>query len=172
MTIPRGTATIVILMAILAVMLFIIFTLPLMMDVYGQQNVTLTTQTSPTPVVSTTEPIATEQDVFNQFLAGLGTTVVAAGGGVGALWAKIRGKTKRIDQALRGTDFDHRDLIEVLNSFFEAAKKDKTKTPGQLLDEMAYKDKILLEKTIAVAWATEYEEYMEWFNQRYQINKE
>jgi hypothetical protein len=37
---PRGTATIVILMAILVLILFICFTLPLMMDVYGQTNAT------------------------------------------------------------------------------------------------------------------------------------
>lgn len=142
-------------------------------SVSGQSNLT-TQQTSPTPVLQTTtqQQIATEEDVFNQFLTSLGATIGVAGTGVGALWAKIRGKTKNIDQALRGTDFDIRDLIEILNSFFENAKKDETKTPGQILKEMAYKDQVLLEKTIAAAWGEEYKEYMEWFHQRYEVNKD
>lgn len=135
-------------------------------------NVTLTTQTSPTPVIQTTQPIATEDDVFNQFLTNIGVTGTGIAAGVGTLWAKVRNKTKRIDQALRGADFDNRDLIEVLNSFFEAAKNNPEKTPGQLLLMPAYKDKVLLQKLIGEAWGLEYDEYMEWFNGRYMVNKE
>lgn len=177
MTAPRGTTTIVILMVILAAMLFVFITVPLLASVYGQTTAAptttqTTTQAPATPTATVTTPLATDQDVFNQFLASLGITGTGVLTGVGALWAKIRNKTKRIDQALRGTDFDQRDLLEVLNSFFEAAKKDEAKTPGQLLKEMAYKDQVLLEKTIAQAWATEYNEYMEWFEGRYKTNKE
>lgn len=159
------------------VLLIIIIPLLLVIpgSVNGQQSnlTTITTQQNPpTPVLQTTQQIATEEDVFNQFLTSLGATIGVAGTGVGALWAKIRGKTKEIDQALRGTDFDIRDLIEIINSTFESSKKN----PGKPLDEIirmpAYKDNILLEKTIAQAWAEEYKEYMEWFEQRYKINKE
>lgn len=131
--------------------------------------------TGGTPTVATQNEIATTNDLsqqFNQTMAALIATGGTVSAGVGTVWAKMRGKAKKIDSALRGQDFDNRDLLEVLNSFFEAAKKDKTKTPGILLDDMAYKDKILLSKTIGEAWAGEYDEYMEWFTQRYTVNPE
>lgn len=160
---------------LIAAVIFGIVAIAMLADyVQGQTLANVSTiQTSGTPVVQTTQAIATEEDLgqqFNTFATGLLGTLGASAGGIGALWARFRSKAKRIDNALRGQDFDQRDLMEVLNSFFEAAKKDKTKTPGQLLDEMAYKDKVLLEKTIAVAWANEYDEYMEWFHQRYEVN--
>lgn len=158
----------------LAVFMIFVIILTSIAFVYGQTdgNVTLTTQSIPTPVVQTNEPIATEEDVFNQFLAGLGTTVVGVGGGVGALWAKIRGKTKRIDQALRGADFDTRDLFEIFNSVFIHADANPTMPLGDIIKQKAYMDKKLSDKTIKQAWSEQYDEYCEWFHQRYEINKE
>lgn len=171
-------------LTILGLILLIIFTIDLRDDhwsVFGQTlvNATQTPVLSQnllpggTPTVPVAQQIATTDDLsqqFNQTMAALIATGGTVSAGVGAVWSKMRGKAKKIDFALRGNDFDQRDLMEVLNSFFEAAKRDKTKTPGQILDDMAYKDKVLLEKNIGTAWAQEYDEYMEWFEQRYTVN--
>lgn len=173
-------------LTILGIILLIVFTIDLQDDhwsVFGQTlaNATQTPVLTPnpmpggTPTVPVPQEIATTDDLSDQFqktmtaLLGTGGVVTA---GVGTVWAKMRSKTKKIDVALRGQDFDNRDLMEVLNSFFEAAKSDKTLTPGQILDKMAYKDKVLLEKNIGTAWAQEYDEYMEWFNSRYMVNQQ
>lgn len=130
-----------------------------------------TVQSTATPAVNVAQPIATTDDLANQFNTLLATSGTGIIGGVGALWAIVRKKTSKIDNALRGADFDNRDLLEIMNSIFEHAKKNPDKSLGAILDMPAFKDRVLTNTTIAVAWDKEYNEYDEWFTQRYVMNK-
>jgi hypothetical protein len=126
-----------------------------------------------TPAVTTVEPIATTEDLnsqFNQFVTGLIGTGGAVGGGIGALWAKFRGKAKRIDSALRAQDFDQRDLMEIWNSIIIAGKNNPDIAFGKLLAMKAYKNRETSDVTILQAWDKEFAEYDEWFTKRYVEN--
>lgn len=109
---------------------------------------------------------------FNDFLAGLAAIGGPTIAGIGTLWAKFRSKAKRIDNALRAEDFDNRDLMEIWNSIIVTAKNNPTMPLGEIIKQKAYKDKELLDITIAQAWGKEYDEYNEWFTKRYVMNPE
>ena len=86
----------------------------------------------------------------------------------------IRKKNKRIDNALRGTDYDLMDVIKTNRMFFVAAKKpeNKGKTVDEILDLPAYPNNDLSKTTIGQAIDKEYFEYANWFKERYQDNPE
>lgn len=144
-------------------------------SVFGQGLVNTTVTPSGTPSVNVPQPIATTQDLnsqFNTFVTGLTGTVAAAGGGIGALWAKFRGKAKRIDNALRAQDFDTKDLFDLINALMVAGKENPTITWGEVVSKKAYPDRKLNDQTIHQAWGEQFEEYNEWFTKRYVENPE
>lgn len=161
----------------LAIILLIIFTLDINdkdWSVFGQtvSNITTTTAAG-TPAINTAVPIATTDDLsdqFQKFVMGLVGTGTVAGGGVATLWAKFRGKAKRIDAALRAQDFDNKDLLDHINTIFESAKDNPEMPLGKIIMLPAFRDKKLMNKSIAEAWATDYDEYNEWFTKRYTEN--
>lgn len=142
---------------------------------FGQGLVNTTITPAGTPAVNVPQPIATTQDLnsqFNTFVTGLTGTVAAAGGGIGALWAKFRGKAKRIDNALRAQDFDTKDLFDLMNSMIIYGKEDPSISWGAMLIKKAYPDRKTNDVTIIQAWDKQFEEYNEWFTKRYVENPE
>lgn len=139
------------------------------------QNITTTTasNTKQLEEIANNTPIASDSDL-DQTKTLFGGTAAAIGSGLVAEFVARRKKNKRIDNALRGTDYDLMDVIKTNRMFFVAAKKpeNKGKTVDEILDLPAYPNNDLSKTTIGQAIDKEYFEYANWFKERYQDNPE
>lgn len=143
--------------------------------VWAQTTANLSSTTNPRIIEQITQetPIASDKDL-EQTKTLFGGTAAAIGTGLVAEFFSRRKKTKKIDNALRGTDYDLMDLQKAHRLFFVAAKKpeNKAKTTDQILDLPAFPENDLSNTTIGQAIDNAYSAYENWFVNRYRDNPE
>ena len=140
------------------------------------QNITTTTNEQQVKEIAEQTPLATDEQVQSTdatLKTLFGGTAAAMATGLGAeVWARIK-KTKKVDNALRGTDYDMYDIQTGLRIFFAACRDpaNKGKTIDDILALPANPEKYNPGGlTIGDLLDKEFGDYIGWFEGRYHDN--